>query len=127
LRRLGLAGGLLALVAQTSEGVTAEEQAAMVEVLQTAWRLTPESAGFVVQVALADGERLDFYRLVREFAEVTTVEERQRFLDALFTVAAADDRASFEETEQIRLIAQGLKLSHTEFIDAKMKLPREKR
>jgi len=127
LRRLGLAGGLLALVAQTSEGVTAEEQAAMVEVLQTAWGLTPESAGFVVQVALADGERLDFYRLVREFAEVTTVEERQRFLDALFTVAAAYDRASFEETEQIRLIAQGLKLSHTEFIDAKMKLPREKR
>lgn len=127
LRRLGLAGGLLALVARTSEGVTDGERAAMVEVLRAAWGLSPESATLVIEVALADGERLDFYRLVREFAEVTTVEERQRFLDALFAVAAADDKASFEETEQIRLIAQGLKLSHTEFINAKMKLPRAKR
>lgn len=127
LRRLGLAGGLLALVAQRSEGVTDEERAAMAAVLQAAWGLSPESAGFVVEVALADGERLDFYRLVREFSEVTTQEERQRFLDALFTVAAADNKASFDETEQIRLIAQGLKLSHAEFIDAKLKVPREKR
>jgi uncharacterized tellurite resistance protein B-like protein len=65
--------------------------------------------------------------LTRELAEVTTPEERQRFLAALFAVAAADGRASFEETEQIRLIAQGFKLSHQEFIDAKMTLPRERR
>ena len=127
MRRLGLAGGLLALVAQTSEGVTAEERSAMAEVLRSAWGLSLESATFVVEVAVADGERLDFYRLVREFSAVTTEEERQRFLDALFTVAAADDKASFDETEQIRLISQGLKLSHAEFIDAKLKVPREKR
>ena len=127
MRLLGLAGGLLALVAHTSEGVTDGERSAMAEVLRSAWGLSPESAMFVVEVAVADGERLDFYRLVREFSAVTTEEERQRFLDALFTVAAADDKASFEETEQIRLISQGLKLSHAEFIDAKLKVPREKR
>lgn len=127
LRRLGLAGGLLALVAQTADGVTETERAAMVEALGAAWALPAESAALVVEVALADGDALDFYRLVREFAEVTTEDERRRFLDALFGVAAADGAATFEEIEQIRLIALGLKLSHTEFIEAKLRLPRERR
>ena len=127
LRRLGLAGGLLALVAGVVDGVADEERAAMVATLRDAWSLPEASAALVVEVALSGGEPLDFYRLVREFAEVTTAEERLRFLDALFGVAAADGAATFEEIEQIRLVALGLKLSHTEFIDAKMKLPRERR
>ena len=127
LRRLGLAGGLLALVAGVVDGVADEERAAMVATLRDAWSLPAESATLVVEVALSGDEPLDFYRLVREFAEVTTAEERLRFLDALFGVAAADGAATFEEIEQIRLVALGLKLSHTEFIDAKMKLPRERR
>ena len=65
LRRLGLASGLLALVAQTAEGVTDEERTAMVEALRAAWSLPAESAALVVEVALADGDALDFYRLVR--------------------------------------------------------------
>ncbi len=127
LRRLGLAGGLLALVAHVSDGAAETERAAMVAALRAAWSLPEESAALVVEVALADGETLDFYRLVREFAEVTTADERQRFLDALFGVAAADGAATFEEIEQIRLVALGLKLSHGEFIEAKMRLPRERR
>jgi uncharacterized tellurite resistance protein B-like protein len=127
LRRLGLAGGLLALVAHVSDGAAETERAAMVEALHAAWSLPAESAALVVEIALAGGETLEFYRLVREFAEVTTEEERQRFLDALFGVAAADGAATFEEIEQIRLVALGLKLSHSEFIAAKMKLPPEKR
>ena len=95
--------------------------------LRAAWSLPAESAALVVEVALANGEQLDFYRLVREFAEVTTAEERVRFLDALFGVAAADGAAPFVEIEQIRLVALGLKLSHSEFIEAKMKLPPERR
>lgn len=127
LRRLGLAGGLLALVARVSEDVTDDERAAMTTALQSAWTLPSESARFVVEVALAGGERLDLYTLVRELAGVTSEEERHALLDALFAVAAADERASFEEIEEIRLIAQGLKLSHQEFIDAKLKVPRDRR
>ena len=127
LRRLGLAGGLLALVAGVVDGVADEERAAMVATLRDAWSLPEASAALVVEIALSGGEQLDFYRLVREFAEVTTAEERLRFLDALFGVAAADGAATFEEIEQIRLVAMGLKLSHSEFIEAKMRLPRERR
>jgi uncharacterized tellurite resistance protein B-like protein len=127
LRRLGLAGGLLALIGRVQAGVDSDERAAMIATLQLAWSLPAASAEFVVEVALAGGEKLDLFRLTREFSEVTTPEERRGFLAALFAVAAADGEASFEETEQIRLIAQGLKLSHQEFIDAKLTLPRERR
>lgn len=127
LRRLGLAGGLLALVARVSAGVSAEERAAMVGVLAKAGSLSAESAAFVVEVALANSEKLDLFRLTREFAAVTTTEERQAFLNALFAVAAAGDKASFEEIEQLRLVAMGFKLSHQEFIDAKLTVPRDQR
>jgi uncharacterized tellurite resistance protein B-like protein len=127
LRRLGLAGGLLALIAQFSDGVSDEERAAMESALRSAWSLSPESAAFVVEIALANGERLDLFRLTREFSEVTTAEERQAFLNALFTVAAADEKASFDEIEQLRLVATGFKLSHQEFIDAKLTVPRDQR
>lgn len=127
MRRLGLAGGLLALTARVSGDVTGEERAAMAAALQRAWSLSPESAQFVVEVALADGDKLDLYRLARETSEVTTDAERRALMDALFTIAAADGQASFHEIEELRLIAQGLKLSHQEFIDAKLKLSREQR
>lgn len=127
LRRLGLAGGLLALIGRVAAGVDDDERSAMVAALQSAWALSRESAEFVVEVALADGEKLDLYRLTREFAEVTTPQERLGFLNALFAVAAADEKASFDEIEEIRLIAMGLKLSHQEFIEAKLRLPRERR
>jgi uncharacterized tellurite resistance protein B-like protein len=127
LRRLGLAGGLLALISRVQTGVGSDERATMLATLQSAWSLPVESAEFVIEVALAGGEKLDLFQLTRELAEVTTPEERQRLLAALFAVAAADGQASFEETEQIRLIAQGFKLSHQEFIDAKLTLPRERR
>jgi hypothetical protein len=42
-------------------------------------------------------------------------------------VAAAAGRASNEEIEEIRSIANSLRLTHKAFIDAKLTLPREKR
>lgn len=128
LRRLSLAGGLMAIVAQVSPEVTAGEKEAMVAALRARFDLTPEQAAYVTEVAVSpDVGQLDFFRLVREFAEEYDLEERQRFLETLFAVAAADGMATFEEIEQLRLVANGLKLSHQEFINAKLTLPRDKR
>lgn len=128
LERLSLAGGLMASVAQVSPEITAGEKEAMTAALHDHFDLTAEQAAYVTEVALSPevGE-LDYYRLVREFAEMYGPEERQRFLETLFAVAAADGMASFEEIEQLRLVARGLKLSHQEFIAAKLTLPRDKR
>lgn len=128
LRKLSLAGGLLAKVAHTDRKVDDQEYEAMVAALQNFWGIDPETAVFVAEVSLmAVTAALDPYRMMRQFAQATSRDERVRFLDVLFAVAAADGSVGYEETEQIRLLAQGLNLTHPEFVNAKLQIPREQR
>ncbi len=128
LRRLSLAGGLMAVIAQVTPEVTAGEKATIAAELQRGFGLSAEQATYVAEVAVSpEVGDLDYFRLVREFSEEYDLEERQRFLATLFAVAAADGMASFEEIEELRVVAQGMKLTHQEFIDAKLTLPRDKR
>lgn len=128
LRHLSLAGGIMAQVAHVNPQVTDAEVATMVEALQTYWHLAPDQAAFVAGVAISEtATLLDPYRLAREFADACTAGERAEFLDVLFAVAAADGLASYDEIEEIRQIAQSLKLTHRQFIEAKLKIPAERR
>jgi uncharacterized tellurite resistance protein B-like protein len=123
LRKLSLAGGLMAQVAWVHPNVSDAEVALMVDALQQHWHLAPEEAEFVAQVAISEtATLLDRYRLARRFAEVCDHQDRSEFLNVLFAVAAADGHASPEEVEEIRGIARSLKLSHQEFIDAKLQV-----
>jgi hypothetical protein len=45
----------------------------------------------------------------------------------LFTIAVQDGQVSYDEIEEIRTIAYVLKLTHKQFIDAKLTIPREQR
>jgi uncharacterized tellurite resistance protein B-like protein len=128
LRTLSLAGGVMAQVAQINPQVTDAEVDTMVEALQTHWHLKPEEAAFVAGVAVSETAGLmDQSRLVREFADACGPEERAEFLDVLFAVAAADGEATYDEIEELRTIARWLKLSHEQFIEAKLKIPRARR
>ena len=128
LRTLSLAGGVMAQIARVNPQVSDGELATMVDALQTYWHLTPDQSAFVAGVAISEtASLLDEYRLARDFASACTYEERAEFLDVLFAVAAADGKASYDEIEEIRQIAGALKLAHKEFIDAKLKIPRERR
>jgi uncharacterized tellurite resistance protein B-like protein len=128
LRTLCLAGGLMAQIAQVNPDVTDAEVATMVDALERWWHLTPRQAAFVVDVAVSEtASLLDRYRLAREFAGACTHPERVEFLDVLFALAAADGMATYEEIEEIRQVASSLKLSHREFISAKLKIPRDRR
>ncbi|NIS81138.1 MAG: hypothetical protein GTO14_13250 [Anaerolineales bacterium] len=121
LRKLSLAGGLLSRVAHADEDVSDDEFAAIVKGLQSRWNLSDQAATLVAETALATFDQgLDFYRLSREFFSATSAAERVDFLQALFVVAASDGDLSHEEIEEIRLIARGLKLTHKQFINAKL-------
>lgn len=121
LRKLGLAGGLLARVAHVDEEVTDEEFATIVQALRNGWSLSAEHATLVAETALTTFEKgLDFYRTSREFFSATNETERIAFVKTLFAVAAADGELTHDETEEIRSIAFVLKLTHKEFINAKM-------
>ena len=50
-----------------------------------------------------------------------------RTVQKISAQAAADGDISFDETEEIRLIARGLELSHRDFIDAKLLILGEER
>lgn len=128
LRTLSLAGGIMAQVAQVNPQVSDAELATMVDALQTYWHLSSEEATFVAGVAISEtASLLDPSRLAREFADACGPRERVEFLDVLFAVAAADGEASYDEIEEIRTLARSLKLSHEEFIEAKLKIPRQQR
>jgi uncharacterized tellurite resistance protein B-like protein len=120
-RKLCLASGLLSRVAFVDKNITTEEKSSIVEILRNGWNLTRETAMLVAETALsAFDQGLDYYRLSREFFIATNEKERFDFLRELFHVAASDGNLSHAETEEIRLIAQVLKVTHKQFIDAKL-------
>lgn len=128
LRKLSLAGGLLARVAYVDRQVSEAEFQSIQQALETYWGIPASHAALVAEVAVSEiAKGLDHYRLTRQFFEITTETERVRFLDALFAVTASDGRAADVEMEEIRAISNGLLLTHKQFIDAKLKIPRELR
>jgi len=128
IRKLCLAAGLMARVAGVDHVVSSEETTVMGGILQRHWTLTEEQAQLVAETSHHRIFRgLDSVRLVKRFKDLTTRIERKEFLHCLFEVANAVDQTSFEEIEEIRSIAQGMDLSHQDFLDAKLAIPREDR
>lgn len=128
LRKLSLVGGLMAKIAQMDREVTDTEFNRMVEVITKNWNLGIEEATFVAEVAVSAVDvTYDTFRMMRELATSTSEAERRRVLVVLFAVGAADGDLTFEETEEIRLIARGLDLTHKDFIDAKLEVLGERR
>ena len=128
LRRMGLAGGLMTRIIKVDQAVTKAEIDTMVDAIQRYWETERETAVFIAHVALSSlDQTYDYYRMTRQFGEMTSREERIGFLNVLFQVAAADGQATINEIEEIRLIARGINLSHQDFIAAKLTLPRDRR
>jgi len=128
LRRLSLAGALAAQVAHVDDGIDEKEKDTIARTIGTYWSLPPEHAMLVAEVAASEASRgLDNFRVARELFEVTTEEERLRLIDGLFGVARSHGKVSSDEIESIRNIAGLFKLSHDQFIDAKLKVPRDER
>nr|MCH9662870.1 TerB family tellurite resistance protein [Gammaproteobacteria bacterium] len=128
IRKLCLAAGLMARVAGIDRVVSPEETKVMSDVLQRRWSLTEEQAQLVAEISHHRIFRgLDGVRLVKRFKDLTTRTERQEFLHCLFEVANAADQTALEEIEEIRSIARGMDLTHQDFLDAKLVIPREER
>jgi uncharacterized tellurite resistance protein B-like protein len=128
LHRLASGAAILAHVVHLDHEVTEGELRAMRGALEQHWGLGPTTAELVVDLALDEAAAgLDLYPLLRDFFGRTDEDERQRFLAAVFQVAAGDGRATYDEIEEIRRIGRGLLLSHRHFIAAKLSLPRGQR
>jgi uncharacterized tellurite resistance protein B-like protein len=128
LRKLCLAGGLLARIAAVDKEISEQEKQAIEKVLGTQWGLSARETRIVAEVSCDRTLKgLDYFRLARGFFECTTLDERREFLKCLFRIANASNKTSYEETEAIRKIAGSLKLTHEDFIEAKLTIPDEDR
>lgn len=128
LRKLSMVGGLMARVAHVDLVVTNEEFEAIVNSLKNEWGISQDEATFVTEVAVSEvGPDMDYYRLTREYFTSTNEEERRKFLNVLFSVANADGFVSSKEIEEVRTIANSLRLTHKQFIDAKLTIPKDQR
>ena len=128
LRKLSLAGGLMARVAYADDEVHQSEFDTITKAIQDYWQLPAGHANLVAEIAVSEiSKGMDYYRLAREFFLVTSAEERRSFIEVLFVIAAGHEDVSFDETEEIRSIANLLKLTHREFIDAKLRAKGETR
>ena len=122
LRKLSMAGGLMARVAQVDHIVLNEEKDKIISVLQEHWGLDQQAGTFVAEVAIAEGAtHFDYLRMSREFMEITERAERTTFLEVLFAVAHADGRISDEEIKEINEIADYLLLSRNRVREARSK------
>lgn len=122
LRKLSIAGGLLARVAQVDGIVLENEIAKIRSVLQNDWQLSQEAAEFVVNVAMSEaGRNFDYLRTTREFVEMVPYADRASFLSILFAIADADGKISNAEIREIRRIADYLLLSDNRVDEAHSK------
>ena len=119
LRKLSLAAGLMALVANVDGNISEDERLDISGAIAREWGLDAEAAAVVAEAATtAISSGMDYYRLTREFFTATSDDERVRFLDVLFGVARANGSVSSAEIAEIRRIAQSLNVARQQVNDA---------
>lgn len=127
-KKLCLAAGLLARISAVDSGISEDEIKIIKDVLSTQWDLSEQQAQIVTQISCDKTLKgLDYFRLTRGFFDCTTVDERRNFIKCLFRIANASEKTSYDETEEIRRISNSLKLTHKDFIEAKLTIPDEDR
>ena len=128
LKQLCLAAGLLARIAAVDSGISDREKQTIRQVLSKQWTLSEQEAHIITEISCNRTLKgLDYFRLTRGFFDCTNLDQRKNFIKCLFQIANASDKTSYAETEEIRKISNSLKLSHKDFIEAKLTIPDEER
>lgn len=115
---------LLSRVARADLHVSAEETAAMERLVVQQGGLTEELAPVVVQMAKSQNllfGATENYLVTREFERMATREQKLATLDCLFAVAAADNNITSEEDNVVKQISEELRLSHSDYIAARLR------
>ena len=113
---------IMGRVAHADRKISAEETQAMEEIVCKLGHLPEAQAVLVVEIAKSQNRLFggtENFLVTREFAEISTPDQRQELLDCLFAVSAADESISSVEEAQIRQIASELGFSHREYIEAR--------
>jgi uncharacterized tellurite resistance protein B-like protein len=120
--KIACVAGLLARVAYVDFDVDPSEREQMATLLQEAGHLNEDEAIAIVAIALdeiKDMAGLENHKYCHPLNDLLNQDERYDLLVALFAIAASDGEISDLESEEIRLISQGLNLEHHHFVTAR--------
>jgi len=119
-------GVLLWVVAEADEKFLPEEEKKMKEILTSHAKISEEDMAYVMgSIKEAARERIDLYRFTNEVSKNLDYQMKISILENLFRVACSDKELDDKELETIRKIANLFRLSHRDFINAKIKVKKE--
>lgn len=110
---------VLGRVANADQVITAEETAAMEQVVAEAGNLDEDLAVLVVQIAKGQAQLFggtEDYLVTREFGRLASREDKRDLMRCLFAVAAADGSIAVVEENEISRIATELKIPPPEMV-----------
>jgi uncharacterized tellurite resistance protein B-like protein len=113
---------ILSRVARADLVISEAEVRAMETIVSHEGGLTPEQAILVVQMAKTQSILFggtENFLVTREFNRLATREQKLGLLRCLFAVSAAEDDISVVEDNEVRRIANELRLSHADFTEAR--------
>ena len=105
--------------ARADHEVTDGEARTMERIIAARAGIPADQAAIVVQIARTHAVRsggTDDFIVTREFNAIATREQKMALLDCLFAVSAADASILTVEDNEIRRVANELKLEHADFI-----------
>lgn len=121
-RFVGAFAYTLSRVAHADLDISAAETAKMEEIVHRLGGLPEEQAILAVQIAKSQARLFggtENFLVTREFRDVSTRDQREKLLDCLFAVSAADGSITGPEEMQIKLIAGELGFTHGELVAAR--------
>ena len=119
---LCLVGTLLASIAHVDNHLDPSEKKVLKAYLARQFELKGKELTMLFEVVEEKGRKgFDFHEVVTEINRLTSYNDRLRFMDCLFAIAAADGEMGHEETEEIRRITKAMRIPHNIFIQAKVR------
>lgn len=113
----------LGRIAHADHQLTAAELATMREIVELETGFSPDLSAVVVELVAQESvlfRGTEDYQVMREFDELATPDQKLALIRCLFAVSAADQQVVLSEDNEIRRIALALKVSHEDFIAARL-------
>jgi uncharacterized tellurite resistance protein B-like protein len=112
----------LGRIAHADHVLSDDEIAVMRTLVSEESGLPAEQIGLVVDLVAHESfvfRGTEDYRVMREFDELATHEQKLALIRCMFAVSAADAHVVTKEDNEIRQVALALKVSHDEFVTAR--------
>lgn len=115
---------ILTRAARADHEVTEGEMAEMQRLVAERGGISPDEAHVVVGIARVHGHRVggtEDFLVTREFNQIANRDQKLALLDCLFAVSSTDESIVTAEDNEIRRIANELKLEHGDYIAVRSK------